>query len=546
MFVTARFEMSTAFVLLIASVAVGPAVGGDFNGDSFADLVIGVPYEDVGGLSGAGAVNAIYGGASGLTATGNAFFHQDSDGIDGAAEDGDSFGWALAVGDFNGDGFFDLAVGVPWEDVGSVESAGAVNVIYGGSDGLSSTGDQLWTQYDCCGFSPPEEMDHFGMVLAVGDFDGDGYDDLAVGAPFEDMGMTDFVGSVIVLFGSSDGLTDDGIWLSGDNTTGTSDANDEFGSALTTGDFDGDGFDDLAIGVPGDEISGEGRAGSVVLLYGDTAGLTYPVDGGLWHQDITGVHGAAEANDYFGNELTAGDFDRDGYDDLVVGVPSESVDTVTNAGMINVLYGTSTGISAARNAYFHQDNVLFGLSNEDDDRFGEVLASGDFNGDGYCDLAVGAPYEDHHFETNAGMVVVLWGGFGGISGAGAFIPESAMNGGSNEQGNYFGYSLAAGDFNLDGRLDLAIGAPYRDGPSGSPSVGVAYVGYGVSGVGADFGLDFANGDMFSQCNGITGGCDDHDLFGVALASYPRSTAYIFASGFEPGETSEWSATTGGS
>lgn len=128
---------------------------------------------------------------------------------------------------------------------------------------------------------------------------------------------------------------------------------------------------------------------------------------------------------------------------------------------------------------------------------------------------------------------------------GAFIPEAAMNGGSNEEGDGFGFSLATGDFDHDGRVDLAIGAPYRDDLSGPVDVGVVYVGYGVSGVSADYGLDFANGDVFSQCNGLTGGCDDGDGFGFALVSYPRSTAYIFASGFEPGATSEWSATAGG-
>ena len=92
----------------------------DFNGDGFADLAIGVPGESVGSVTGAGAVNVIYGSSIGLTATGNQFWTQDKLGIGNSAEPFDRFGDSLAWGDFNGDGFSDLAIGVPYEDVGSV------------------------------------------------------------------------------------------------------------------------------------------------------------------------------------------------------------------------------------------------------------------------------------------------------------------------------------------------------------------------------------------------------------------------------------------
>ena len=119
---------------------------GDLNGDGHDDLAVGVPFEDVGSVSGAGAVNAIYGSASRLTATGNQLWHQDSAGIADAAERGDGFGNALTAGDFNGNGDDDLAVGVPGEDVGSVVDAGAVNAIYGAGVGLRADGNQFWHQ----------------------------------------------------------------------------------------------------------------------------------------------------------------------------------------------------------------------------------------------------------------------------------------------------------------------------------------------------------------------------------------------------------------
>ena len=106
-------------------------VMGDFNGDGFDDLAVGSPYEDVGTKSDAGAVNIIFGAPAGITTAGNRWIHQDSAGIAGVAGPGDRFGWALAAGDFNGDGFDDLAIGVPGEDVSSKIDAGAINIIFG-------------------------------------------------------------------------------------------------------------------------------------------------------------------------------------------------------------------------------------------------------------------------------------------------------------------------------------------------------------------------------------------------------------------------------
>ena len=102
----------------------------DFNGDGFADLAIGVPFEDQAATND-GAVNVIYGGIGGLSAAGNEVWSQGSEGITGTPEAGDQFGYSLAAADFNGDGFTDLAVGVPFEDQAATND-GAVNVIYGG------------------------------------------------------------------------------------------------------------------------------------------------------------------------------------------------------------------------------------------------------------------------------------------------------------------------------------------------------------------------------------------------------------------------------
>jgi hypothetical protein len=119
---------------------------GDFDQDGFADLAIGVPDEDVGSVVDAGAVNVLYGTRTNLTATSDQIWHQNRSAVEDTSEAGDRFGTALTAGDFDGDGFADLAVGVPDEDAGAIVDAGAVNVLYGTATNLSAANDQIWTQ----------------------------------------------------------------------------------------------------------------------------------------------------------------------------------------------------------------------------------------------------------------------------------------------------------------------------------------------------------------------------------------------------------------
>jgi hypothetical protein len=212
---------------------------GAINSGGHADLAIAAPGEDVGGVMDAGAVNVLYSSAGGLTAAGNQVWSQDSPGVANITQPRDLFGSSLAAGDVNGDGWAELAVGVPgetFEDPPSVISEpGVVHVLVGSPGGLTSTGSQLWFQ-DSPGIADQAESgDQLGSALAIGDFNGDGSADLAMGAPGENLNSGFGSGVVHVLPGSAAGLTATGSQLWSQDSPGVAGAPeflDFFGQTL--------------------------------------------------------------------------------------------------------------------------------------------------------------------------------------------------------------------------------------------------------------------------------------------------------------------------
>ena len=259
-------------------------------------------------------------------------------------------------------------------------------------------------------------MDRFGSALAAGNFNGDGYDDLAVGVPRENIGDIIDAGMINVVYGSSVGLTAEGnrAWHQDSaDIAGGSEIEDWFGSALAAGNFNGDGYDDLAVGVPQEDIRDINQAGMINVIYGSEDGLT--AEGNrAWHQDSPDIAGAAEIGDWFGFALAAGNFNGDAYDDLAVGVPQEDIRDIIDAGMVNVLYGSADGLKATRDQAWHQNSAEIEGGSERGDRLGSALTACDFDGDGYDDLAIGAPREDIGALVNAGMVNVLYGSADGL------------------------------------------------------------------------------------------------------------------------------------
>ena len=373
------FSQDTPGVLGAAEVedGFGAALGvGDFNNDSFADLAIGAPSEGVGGAAQAGAVNVVYGSASGLTATGNQQWLQGSGGVGGVAEVGDQFGFALTSGDFNNDSFADLAIGTPFEDVGTVVDAGAINVLYGSAARLTATGNQQWLQGSGGIIGVAEESDFFGAALAAGDFNNNTFADLAIGAPFEDVGTTLDAGAINVLYGSANRLTAAGNqqWLQGSGgIIGVAEESDIFGFALAGGDFNNNGFDDLAIGAIGEDIGTIPDAGSVNVLYGSANRLT-GTGNQQFFQGSGGLVGTAEEGDLVGAALSTGDYDNDTFADLAIGAPFEDIGTLLDAGAIDTLYGSAGTLTTTGAQQFFQGNGGVAGTPEEGDTFGSSLA----------------------------------------------------------------------------------------------------------------------------------------------------------------------------
>jgi hypothetical protein len=486
----------------------------DFNGDGFADLVAPAMGDRVISIKYAGGVNIIYGTASGLAAAGNQFWSQGSPGIAENPEKHDYFGYAVAWGDFNNDDFSDLLVSAAVED-----GMGAVHVIYGSAAGLTNAGDQYWVQGSGGVLGTRETGELFGFTVAVGDFNGDAHDDIAIGVPDETVNTRNYAGAVNVLYGSPDGITADGNQLWTQDSPGIMDIaefGEEFGYRVAAGDFNDDGKDDLVVGMPYETNTHESD-GAVHVIYGSSDGLT-AAGNQFWNQDSPGVGGLPQEDDHFGGAICAGDFNDDGRDDLAIGSPRDKIVGTIECGSVTVLYGRDgNGLNGQGSQVWTQDSGgASGIIDnaEANDEFGATLASGDFDHNGRDDLVIGVLHESIGVVNKTGAVNVLYGTLNGLAKAGnQFWTQDAPGIRDNAESNdLFSSLLIVGDFDGDGRDDLGVGVAFEN-VGGIAKAGAMNVLYGAG----NQGLSKARNQFWHQNSpGIEGVAGTGDCFGLGI------------------------------
>jgi len=418
------------------------------------------------------------------------------------------YGSAVATaGDVNGDGLSDVVVGAPDYDSGGADAGMAFVYLSDPQNGLATT--PAWTA------TPGIAGGHFGAAVAgVGDVNGDGYGDLLIGAPDISSGT----GRTYLYLGGVSGPA-----VSPSRTLNGTQAGERFGASVGgAGDANRDGLRDVVIGAPAFDSLATNGVGRALVYYGSLSTL-----GTQAVVLAPPVFGAGAA---FGTSVnTAGDVDRDGYADVIVGAPGfNGAGTNRGEAFIFSLRG-GTGAASTWTIVGSTDSAAFGFS---------VSTAGDVNGDGYADVIVGAPLhtEIAHAE---GKAYVYLGGPGGPVTSPSWTTRSGVTNAEH------GYSVGtAGDVNGDGYADVIVGAPFYDfsdsedgraqvyeGSRNGLSTGPAWTDYGSSNltqVGIHFGASVGtagdvDGDGFSDIIVGSPGLDTPPVR-VAIASDPHPMA----------------------
>ncbi len=444
----------------------GPTVAWDFNGDGKADLAVGAPGENVGKNTDAGTVSVFMADSSGDYSTASTVFKQGSDGVPGVAEKpkhgsriGDQFGYSMTSGDYNGDGAADLAIASPGEDVGKTGTdAGNVIVLFGKMNvGLTTVGAQT-LKYTSKGKT--KGYTYYGDGLASGDMDGDGYDELAVGAPGQNVVRVYKGGAAPFAASQSFGEGKPGV-------PGKKQRNELFGEALAMGDFDDDGLADLVVGIPYDYDDRGYSSGAVVVVPGSSANVLDFENAQRWSPDSKGIKGkphpftyGSDQPDSFGRTLATGEFNGKAGDDLAisaVGAPvkrSSNNKTYQDAGRVYVLFGKhGVGLAGADKTLTQESKGIAGKAGRGD-LFGASLAAGHQSA-GMDLLAVG---------TNENSIRVLDGAFG--AGSIAISQDKPGVPGKTKKGDGFGSFVRFLDMGSDANQLLAVSSPGESNNSG--------------------------------------------------------------------------------
>ena len=466
---------------------------GDVNGDGVDDIIIGASGADANG-SASGASYVVFGSANWLSESLELSSLDGTNGfqINGIDENDYSGMSASSAGDFNGDGFDDIIIGAIGADPNG-ESSGESYVVFGSAEWLSGS-IELSALDGTNGFqiNGIDEYDHSGWsVSSAGDFNDDGFDDIIIGAPDAESQT----GESYLIYGSAEWLSGsidlrpvynslDGYsvhWFDGQNGIKISgiDDNDWSGSSVSSaGDFNGDGIDDIIIGASSADPNGS-NSGESYIVYGFANGSSANFNLTQLKYGYSGfkINGINEGDGSGRSVSSAGDFNGDGIDDIIIGA-SLADPNGFRSGESYIVLGSASWISASLDLSW----IAFQINGNDENDWSgrSVSSAGDFNGDGFDDIIIGATGADPNGSKSGASYVVFgssdWHPQGTIDLSSLDGTNGFQINGINEQDESGSSVSSAGDFNGDGIDDIIIGASLAD-PNGSNS-GASYVIFG--------------------------------------------------------------------
>ncbi|UCE19790.1 MAG: FG-GAP repeat protein [Gemmatimonadota bacterium] len=424
-------------------------------------------------------------------------FNLDQENMRILGDDGRDYSGSVASGDVNGDGYDDLIIGAYSADPAGRTDAGETYVIYGSATGTGTI--DLANGEEDVRILGDDANDWSGRTVASGDVNGDGYDDIVIGAIGGDGPSVGNTGETYVVYGS-DSLPDtidlangeENIRILGD------DMNDYMGSFQTTGDVNGDGYEDLIIGALYADPDGRTDGGETYVIYGgDTLPATIDLANGEEDVRVLGD----DFGDQLGGFLASGDVNGDGYSDLVLAANWADPNGIINAGEVYVIYGSQL-LPEVFDLDAGDEDVRI-LGDDMGDLCGCFVSSGDITGDGYDDILIGAWSADQPERNRVGEAYLIYGSQSLPATIDFALNEEDVRILGDDAEDWAGFSVeASGDLNHDGYKDIVIGVPGAS-PSSGIQAGETCVVYGSAALPTT--IDLSSGEEDIRILGDDGG-----------------------------------------